>query len=101
MAAFERAGCEVLFRPQSLRVLGLLRYWHALRMIVSALYVYRRDARVMIERTRAAFVARSRACKAIVDQEANVDVVLLIGANCCNYWARVQRASSLLSTRIT
>jgi glycosyltransferase involved in cell wall biosynthesis len=86
MTALERSGCEVIYRRQSLRELGLRRYWCILRMIAESLLVYRADARQMIERTRAAYVARSRVSKALVDQHPGVDVVMLLAANSTNYW---------------
>jgi len=86
MAAFQRAGCDVVFVRQSLRELGYCRYWYLMRMILSALFQYGGRARNMLERTRSAFIARSRVCKAIVDQHPDADVVLLIAANCNNYW---------------
>ena len=81
MAALERAGCEVVYRRQTLRELGLLRYAYALWMIASAHWVYRRAARVMMERTRAAFVARSRVNTILVNQHPQADAVILITAN--------------------
>lgn len=81
MAALERAGCEVVYRRQTLRELGLLRYAYALWMIASAHWVYRRAARVMMERTRAAFVARSRVNAILVNQHTQADAVILITAN--------------------
>lgn len=36
MSALERAGCQVVYRRQTLRELGLLRYAYALWMLVSA-----------------------------------------------------------------
>jgi glycosyltransferase involved in cell wall biosynthesis len=83
MAALERAGCEVLYRRQTLRELGLFRYWHALRMIVSGRWVYGRATRVMMQRTRAAFDATSRVNTALVKQHAEVDTVILFNANSC------------------
>jgi len=81
MEALERAGCDVVYRRQTLRELGLLRYWHALRMIASAHWVCRRAARAMMERTRAAFVARSRVNTVLVNQHPQADAVILITAN--------------------
>lgn len=81
MAALQRAGCEVLYRRQTLRELGLLRYGCALWMIVSALLVYGRAARVMMQRTRAAFVARSKVNTLLVNRHAEADAVILITAN--------------------
>ena len=80
-AALQRAGCEVLYRRQTLRELGLLRYGHAAWMILSALWVYGRAARVMMQRTRAAFVARSKVNTLLVNQHAEADAVILITAN--------------------
>ena len=77
----ERAGCEVLYRRQTLRELGLLRYGYALWMLVSALVVYGRAARVMMQRTRAAFVARSKVNTILVNQHAAADAAILITAN--------------------
>lgn len=81
MAALERAGCEVIYRRQTLRELGLLRYGYALWMMVSAYWVYGLAARAMIERTRAAFAARSRVNTLLVNQHADADAVVLITAN--------------------
>jgi glycosyltransferase involved in cell wall biosynthesis len=81
MAALTRAGCEVLYRRQSLRELGALRYWHVLRMLVSAGWSYRRAARVLVGRTRAAFVARSRVNTLLVNRHLEVDGVILLIAN--------------------
>jgi glycosyltransferase involved in cell wall biosynthesis len=81
MAALERSGCEVIYRRQTLRELGVLRYWYAMRMIVSAHWVYRGAARLMMERTRAAFVARSRVNTSLLERHAETDVVILIAAN--------------------
>jgi hypothetical protein len=86
MAAFQRAGCDVVYVRQSLRELGYRRYWHLMRMTLDALLQYGGSARAMMERTRSAFIARSRACKAIVDRHPDTDVVLLIAANYNNYW---------------
>ncbi len=80
-AALERAGCEVLYRRQTLRELGLLRYGYASWMLVSALVVYGRAARVMMQRTRAAFVARSKVNTILVNQHAAADAAILITAN--------------------
>jgi glycosyltransferase involved in cell wall biosynthesis len=70
MAALQRAGCEVIYRRQTLRELGLPRYWYALRMISSAFWVYRGAALVLRERTRAAFDARSRVNTILVNRHA-------------------------------
>jgi glycosyltransferase involved in cell wall biosynthesis len=86
-SALERCGCEVRYRRLSLRVLGWRRYWHLLRMIVSALLTYRRDAHALINRTAAAFEARSKACKVLVDRNLDVQIVLMLGAtNSSMYW---------------
>jgi glycosyltransferase involved in cell wall biosynthesis len=81
LAALQRAGCEVLYRRQTLRELGLLRYGYALRMMFSAFWVYRGAALLLRERTRAAFVARSRVNTMLVNRHAEVDAVILIAAN--------------------
>jgi glycosyltransferase involved in cell wall biosynthesis len=81
MAALTRAGCEVVYRRQTLRELGALRYWHLLRMRVSARWLYGRAARVLVERTRAAFIARSRVNSLLVNQHLDVDGVILLIAN--------------------
>jgi glycosyltransferase involved in cell wall biosynthesis len=81
MAALERAGCEVLYRRQTLRELGFLRYWYAFWIIVSAYWVYRGAARVMRNRTRAAFIARSKVNTRLVERHSAVDAVILITAN--------------------
>lgn len=81
MTALQRAGCEVIYRRQTLRELGMLRYWYAMRMIVSARWVYRGAARLMMERTRAAFVARSRVNTSLLERHAQADVVILIALN--------------------
>lgn len=81
MAALERAGCEVLYRRQTLRELGLWRYWYAFWIILSAYWVYRGAARVMRNRTRAAFIARSKVNTRLVERHAAVDAVILMTAN--------------------
>jgi glycosyltransferase involved in cell wall biosynthesis len=81
MAALTRAGCDVLYRRQSLRELGALRYWHVLRMLVSAGWSYRRAAWVLLGRTRAAFVARSRVNTLLVNRHLDVDGVILLVAS--------------------
>ena len=88
MAALERSGCEVIYERQSLRALGLLRYWHGPRMVVNALIRYRRDARRLLDRTRAAYEARSRVNQALVDRHPGVDLVLQIAANSAYLGAR-------------
>jgi glycosyltransferase involved in cell wall biosynthesis len=86
MAALERSGCEVIYQGrQSLRALGLLRYWYGPRMVVSALIRYRRDARRLLNRTRVAYEARLRVNQALVDRHPGVDLVLQIAANSANY----------------
>ncbi len=64
-----------------MRELGVLRYAYALWMILSAYRVYRGSARVLIDRTHAAFVAKSRVNTRLVKQHPNVDTVILITAN--------------------
>jgi glycosyltransferase involved in cell wall biosynthesis len=81
MAALERAGCQVVYRRQTLRELGLLRYVYALWMLISARWVYGRSARIMLERTRAAFVARSRVNTILVNRHFDADAVILIAGN--------------------
>jgi glycosyltransferase involved in cell wall biosynthesis len=81
MSALARAGCDVSYRRQTLRELGLLRYVYALWMVLSARWVYGRSARVMIDRTRAAFVARSRVNTILVNRHADADAVILITGN--------------------
>jgi glycosyltransferase involved in cell wall biosynthesis len=81
MRALERAGCQVVYRRQTLRELGLLRYVYALWMLISAYWVYGRSARVMLERTRAAFAARSRVNTILVNRHLDVDAVILITGN--------------------
>jgi glycosyltransferase involved in cell wall biosynthesis len=80
-SALKRAGHEVIYRRQSLRELGVLRYAYALWMIVSAYWVYRGSARVLMGRTRAAFVAKSRVNALLVKRHPNVDAVILITSN--------------------
>lgn len=80
-AALGRAGCEVIYQRQTLRELGLLRYWYGMRIILSAFRVYRRAAWLLRERTRVAFVARSRVNTVLVNRHANADAVILITAN--------------------
>ncbi|MEP7311785.1 MAG: glycosyltransferase family 4 protein [Pseudomonadota bacterium] len=87
-AALRRAGCEVISGTQSLRELGLLRYPYGLWMKASARLIYGRDANLLLERTYAAYVSRSRVSKALVDRHPDVDVVLLINANSSNYRGR-------------
>ncbi len=86
LAALRRAGCKVAYVRTSLRELGWRRHGYRLRMIFSALLCYGRNARRMLERTPAAFVARSRACQAIVDRHPEAELVMLVAANCQNYW---------------
>jgi hypothetical protein len=81
MAALERAGCEVIYRRQTLRELGLWRYGYAFWIILSAHWVYRGAARVMRDRTRAAFIARSKVNTRLVERHPAVDAVILITAN--------------------
>jgi glycosyltransferase involved in cell wall biosynthesis len=81
MAALERAGCEVTYCRQTLRELGALRYAYALLMIANAYWVYGRSARVMRDRTHAAFAARSRVNAALVNRHAEADAVVLLTAN--------------------
>jgi glycosyltransferase involved in cell wall biosynthesis len=85
MAALERSGCEVIYGRQSLRTLGLKRYWYGPRMVVNALLRYRRDARRLLDRTRVAHEARSQVSQALVDRHPGVDLVLQIAANSANY----------------
>lgn len=80
-AALQRAGCEVIYRRQSLRELGVLRYWYALRMLLEAVLTYGRRARSMFQKTRIAFVARSRVNTALVNRHPEIDVVMLLTAN--------------------
>jgi glycosyltransferase involved in cell wall biosynthesis len=81
IAALRRAGCEVIHRRQTLRELGMLRYWYALRIMISAAWVYRGEARALRERTAAAFLGRSRVNTVLVKGHSNVDAVILITAN--------------------
>jgi glycosyltransferase involved in cell wall biosynthesis len=81
MAALERSGCEVIYRRQSLRELGPLRYWYGLRMVANALIIYRCDAFSFIDRTPVAYKARSRASEALVGRHPGIDLVLQIAAN--------------------
>jgi glycosyltransferase involved in cell wall biosynthesis len=81
MAAFERAGCEVCLARQSLRELGVRRYWYVLCMAVSAWRWYGRSWRVLLNRTRAAFRARSRVNSRLVTRHADCDAVVLLTAN--------------------
>ncbi len=81
MKALQRADCEVLYRRQTLRELGLRRYAGALWMIFSALLVYGRAARVMMQRTRAAYVVRSKVNTLLVNRHLQADAVILITAN--------------------
>jgi glycosyltransferase involved in cell wall biosynthesis len=80
-SALKRANHEVIYRRQTLRELGVLRYAYALRMILSAYWVYRRSAWLLMDRTRAAFVARSRVNARLVQQNPEVDAVILIASN--------------------
>jgi glycosyltransferase involved in cell wall biosynthesis len=80
-AALGRAGYEVLYRRQTLRELGLLRFGYAAWIMVSALWVYGRAARVMMQRTRATFIARSKVNTLLVNQHSEADAVILITAN--------------------
>ena len=50
-------------------------------MILSALLVYGRAARVMMQRTRAAFVVRSKVNTLLVNRHLQADAVILITAN--------------------
>jgi glycosyltransferase involved in cell wall biosynthesis len=50
-------------------------------MVVSAGWVYRREARVLMERTRAAFIARSRVNTMLVNQHTDLDAVILLTGN--------------------
>ncbi len=81
MKALQRAGCEVTYRRQTLRELGWLRYWYAMRMMLSAIWVYRGAALLLRERTLAAFVARSRVNTLLVNRHSSADAVILITAN--------------------
>jgi glycosyltransferase involved in cell wall biosynthesis len=85
-AALQRGGCDVISVRNSLSRLGWRSHWLRLTVIGSALFHYRRRARLMLERTPAAFAARSRACKAIVDAHPQTNVVMLLAANFDNYW---------------
>jgi glycosyltransferase involved in cell wall biosynthesis len=81
MAALERSGCEVIYRRQSLRELGLLRYWYGLWMVANAFIVYRGDALRFIERTSIAYRARSRVSRTLISRYPGIDLVLQIAAN--------------------
>jgi glycosyltransferase involved in cell wall biosynthesis len=59
----------------------LLRLGYAAWIIASALWVYGGAARVMMQRTRAAFIARSKVNTRLVNQHAEADTVILIAAN--------------------
>jgi glycosyltransferase involved in cell wall biosynthesis len=80
-AALERSGCDVIYGRSSLRELGLLRYWYGLRMMASALVMYRSDAFRLVDRTAIAHEARSRASQALVSRYPDIDLVLQIAAN--------------------
>jgi glycosyltransferase involved in cell wall biosynthesis len=80
-SALRRAGHEVIYRRQTLRELGVWRYAHALRMIVSAYWVYRGSARLLMDRTRAAFLAKSRVNALLVKRHPHVDAVILFTSN--------------------
>jgi glycosyltransferase involved in cell wall biosynthesis len=83
--ALRRAGCNVTYVRLSLKELGLRRHGYRLGMVLSAVYYYGRNARRMLERTPAAFVARSRACQAVVARHPEAELVMLIAANFQNY----------------
>ncbi len=85
-AALVRSGCRVIEEQQSLRVLGpVQRALYGVWMTVSARLHYGRDAALMADRTRAAFVARSRANKELVDRHPEATLVLQITANFDTY----------------
>jgi glycosyltransferase involved in cell wall biosynthesis len=81
MAALERAGCEVRLARQTLRELGARRHWWRLRVILSAIWVYGRSARALLNRTRAAYRARSRVNSRLIRKHADCDTVVLLTAN--------------------
>ena len=81
IAALRRANHEVIYRRQTLRELGVWRYAYVLRMIVSAYWVYRGNARLLMDRTRAAFLAKSRVNTLLLKRHPNVDVVILFTSN--------------------
>jgi glycosyltransferase involved in cell wall biosynthesis len=87
-AALQRAGCEVTFAYQNLRELGPRRYLYGAWMKFSALLVYGRNRRLLLERTRAAYVARSLVSKVLVDRHPDADIVMLIAANSSTYRGR-------------
>jgi glycosyltransferase involved in cell wall biosynthesis len=59
----------------------VLRYAYAFWMLLSARWVYGRSAHVMRDRTRAAFVARSRVNMRLLERHSDVDAVILITGN--------------------
>jgi glycosyltransferase involved in cell wall biosynthesis len=81
MAALARAGCEVRLAPQTLRELGARRHWWRLRLVVSAIWLYGRLARLLLNRTRAAYRARSRVNSLLIRKHADCDAVVLLTAN--------------------
>ena len=80
-SALKRASHEVIYRRQTLRELGVWRYAYALRMIVSAYWVYRGAARLLMDRTHAAFLAKSRVNTLLVKRHPQVDAVILFTSN--------------------
>jgi len=78
-------GCEVLEVRSSLRYLPLRPLYIAL-VLANALLVYKLGFRHYLNRTYAAYVARSKANDTIVREHNRVDAVILIGANCLNFW---------------
>ncbi len=86
MAALRRAGCDVQYRRQSLRELGWRGYWHKLNIALSALLVYGFRPQGLHRRTRAAYVAKSKVNKALVDRHPGVEVVIQIAADWNTYW---------------
>ncbi|HEY3851303.1 MAG TPA: glycosyltransferase family 4 protein [Steroidobacteraceae bacterium] len=80
-AALRRAGCDVVWRRQTLRELGLRRYWHAIRMTIAARWLYGRDASRLIDRTGAAFAARSRVNARLIERHPGIDAVILFNTN--------------------
>jgi glycosyltransferase involved in cell wall biosynthesis len=86
VAALKRAGCDVQSHRQSLRELGWRAYWHKLNITVSALLVYGLRSGELLGRTRAAYVAKSKVNKALVDRHPDVEVVIQIAADWNTYW---------------
>jgi hypothetical protein len=101
VGALTSGGCHVVYVRHRLARLGLLKHWFRLWMAVSALFHYGRRARVMLDRTPAALAARSRVCRAIVDEHRGADVVMLIAGNFDNYWGPVVHPASNSSSTPT